>query len=203
MRILHSSTRAPEAVARQRLETLTPTLITMFARGERPEYKGLAAISKVACAILTSSRSTRQLASTAKPLTYLHRCVANALRHRPPRKEMLLLQGEAIDGDGTTVSGAAPRDPGCSPCDELLRRELSIVVAGLLHTLEQPKRACVTLWMQGFSYPQIARTLGISRAMVGYHVSSGLEKLRKQLRLRSWRFILTDFGPADSIPMSA
>jgi DNA-directed RNA polymerase specialized sigma24 family protein len=203
MKLLHSSTRAHEAVARQRMEALYPTLITMFARGERPEYKGLAAISKVTCAILTSSRSTRQLATTAKPLTYLHRCVSNALRRRPPGKEILLVQGEAIDGDGTTASGAAPAARECLPCDELIRRELSIVVAELLRTLEQPKRACVTLWMQGFSYPQIARTLGISRAMVGYHVSSGLERLRKQLRLRSWRFILTDFGPADSIPMSA
>jgi DNA-directed RNA polymerase specialized sigma24 family protein len=117
----------------------------------------------------------------------------------------MLLGTVALAGDGTSPTGAAPRARGGTPCDELLRKELSIEVAKLVRTLPPPKRAAIVLWMRDFTSSEMARTLGMSRAMARYHVSTGLARLLRELmdNKGKWRIILTDFGPTDCIPMSA
>jgi DNA-directed RNA polymerase specialized sigma24 family protein len=192
-----------EDIARRRLGELYPLLIGAFTRDRAREDQTLEAISKVACAILSSGSSTNLLATARGPLAYLRRCVANALRHRPPQKEIVLLHGEAISNDGTTARGAAPSCRSAGPPGQSARNEVSVVVARLVHYLPQPKRAVMVLWMRGYTGPEVERTLGMPQTTVRYHVSTGLAKLRDLLGRFPGRLALTDFVSADCIPRSA
>ena len=190
-------------MAARRLEAQYPILVRIFARAAQAELRGLAAIAKVVCSVLSSRRSTRQLASTPKPLTYLYRAVQNALRRRPPKKVAWLARAEAIEPDGSTASGAAPPARTLDPWEEAHRRERSFLVERLLARVAQPKRAMIILKMRGFTSREIERTLGRSRAAVRYHVSTGLKGLRRELSADDRRLVLTDFSPTDSNTMSA
>ena len=189
--------------ALQRLEACYPVLVRIFAQGRRSEFRGLAAIAKVVCSILSSRRCTSRLAATRKPFPYLHQAVRNALRHRPPKKELLLERWEPIQADGTTLSGYAPRAPLREPWEEAARAEGSVLLGRLLARLPQPKRGMVVLKMRGFTSLEIERTLGKPRSTVRYHVSTGMKQLRIEMTKDRWRFILTDFQLTDCNPMSA
>jgi RNA polymerase sigma factor (sigma-70 family) len=180
-------------VAVWRLESLFPVLVSRFAGSKTVE--GLDAVSKVVCSILTSRRSIKRLATASKPLAYLQRCVRNTLRHKPPKKELWFRNRETQDASIIRET----------PCDLLLRKELSMEIARLLETLRPVKRDVVRRWMHDETYPEIAQARGISEPMARYHVSSGLARLRKEvLTHRSrWRLILTESGRSDCTPLSA
>lgn len=110
---------------------------------------------------------------------YLFRIATNLARSEAVRsrlRELLLLRfwsrnGRTGDGD--------------SPFGELQRRELQQEIAAALMSLPVAYRAAVVLReVEGWSYQEIAASLGCSEGTVKSRIARGREALRK--RLRPW-----------------
>ncbi len=105
---------------------------------------------------------------------YLFRIATNLVRTEAARgrlRQLLLLRFWNRDGDA-----------GSSPLHDLESRELQREIAAALAGLPDAYRAAVVLReVEGWSYAEIASTLGCSEGTVKSRIARGREQLRKRL----------------------
>ena len=80
-----------------------------------------------------------------------------------------------------------PADPAADPLDELIDREIRVIVAESLPKLARDHRAVLRMRMEGMKYEEIARRLGVSPNTVATWVSRGMRELGEQIKRRTTR----------------
>jgi RNA polymerase sigma-70 factor (ECF subfamily) len=113
--------------------------------------------------------------------TWLYRVTVNRCRSRMRRK-----RPPSADWDGIEerLERIPEKHPNHDPEGVALRRERAVELWQLVDKLPEGQRAVVLLrYQQGFSYSEIAQTLGISEGTVKSRLHHAHRKLREQLQM--------------------
>jgi RNA polymerase sigma-70 factor (ECF subfamily) len=83
--------------------------------------------------------------------------------------------------DAVEAAGSVPRAPQQDPVDRMIEQERKTKLRQAIATLPKGQRRCLQLWLEDFSYDEIARTLRLSLDAVRSRIRDAKRLLREKL----------------------
>ncbi len=136
---------------------------------------------------LRAIRSIKSFRGNSELKTWLVRIAINESRNRfrwwKRRRRDTTISLDATIGETDISIAETLADTSASPEDAALRREREYAIETALMDIQEIYRVAVVLCdIEGLSYEEMARTLGISIGTVKSRISRGREELRKRLK---------------------
>jgi RNA polymerase sigma-70 factor (ECF subfamily) len=136
---------------------------------------------------LRAFQSIRHFRGDADLKTWIYRIAINQARNRwrwwsRRRRDSTVSLDSPLGGSNQPLSSTLSADPGSSPEQDTLAHEREIALRSALQSLGRVYRETVILRdIEGFSYEEVAATLGISIGTVKSRLARGRSALRNKL----------------------
>jgi len=136
---------------------------------------------------LRALKAIKDFRGEADLKTWLFRIAVNESRNRfrwwKRRRRETTVSLDAAVGDGETALSDTFSSASATPEEDVLRREREITLRRALQSLPEIFRQAVVLCdIEGFSYEEIAATLGVNIGTIKSRIARGREELRRKLQ---------------------